>query len=134
MQDMTALEIIRLIMPEMKDVDDATIEKFIELYRPLVSEKKFRHQYEHGVALLVGHKLKLLGYGENPINSEINASAVTGIASVSEGNTSISFDASANAIAATDPASAEYAKTIYGLQFLALRRQMVLTICIDGVM
>ena len=56
---MTALEIIRLTMPEFEKVKDEELEKWISLFRPLVSRVKFKSQYEQAVALLVGHKLKL---------------------------------------------------------------------------
>lgn len=129
---MTALEIIRLTMPEFKPVTDVDAEKWIGLHRSLVSEKQFGDQYEHAVALITAHKMKLSGLGESSVAGlNLNTVAANGLASVSEGNTSISFDTAMSSTAATDPESAEYAKTTYGLQYLALRQKMVIPIMLD---
>lgn len=129
---MKALEIIRLTMPEFKEIDDVTIEKWISLVRPLVSDVKFKSQYEHAVALMAGHKMKLSGYGDGLAGTDLTLVSTAGLASVSEGETSISFDSSANSLAASNPVDAEYVKTVYGLQFLSLRRMLVMPITIDG--
>ncbi len=131
---MTAAEIIRLTMPEFSGIAEETLEKWISLMRPLVSRVKFKHQYEYAVALLVGHKLKLSGSGsgEQDATKTVAALASNGVASVSEGESSISFDTSANSILAAGSADAEYAKTVYGQQFVSLRRQLVMSIAIDG--
>lgn len=129
---MTALEIIRLTMPEFKDVENDVLQQWISLFRPLVSDVKFKSQYEQAVALVVGHKLKLNGYGGGLAGTDLTLASTNGLASVSEGETSVSLDTSANSLIASSPADAEYAKTVYGLQFLSLRRQMVMPIAIDG--
>ena len=67
MNAMTAIEIIRLTAEEFKDVDDATLEKWLEIVRPMVSKKQFGKLYEQGLAYLVCHKLKMAGFGENPL-------------------------------------------------------------------
>ena len=84
---MEALEIIRLFGEEFKDVDDAVIEKWIELAKPLVSKKLFGDLYDQALAYLVCHKMKLAGKGENPLGS-IGSIASMGfsIGSVSEEN------------------------------------------------
>lgn len=129
---MTALEIMRLTMPEFKNIEDDVLEKWISLFRPLVSDVKFKSQYEQAVALVVGHKLKLSGYGDGIAGTDLTLASAVGAASVSEGETSVSFDTSANSMIASNPADAEYAKTVYGLQFLSLRRQLIMSIAIDG--
>ena len=63
---MTAVEIIRLIGGEFKTMDDETINKWLEVVRPMVSKKQFGKLYEHGLAYLVCHKMKMAGLGENP--------------------------------------------------------------------
>ncbi|MCD8364445.1 MAG: DUF4054 domain-containing protein [Clostridiales bacterium] len=128
----SAKEIIRLMYTEFASVDDDTLDAIIALCRPLVSKVKFKGQYEWAVALVAAHKMKLQGYGDSLIDSGVTLASANGLASVSEGNTSISFDTSTTSLASTDPETAEYAKTIYGLQFLTLRRQMVMNIVIDG--
>lgn len=131
---MSAVEIIRLTMPEFKDMDEETLEKWISLLRPLVSNVHFKSQYEHAVALVTAHKLKLAGYGADggEQTAKLTALANGGITSVSEGETSISFDTSSSSLLAAGSADAEYAKTVYGVQFLSLRRQLVMSIAIDG--
>jgi len=132
---MNATEIIRLTMPEFSDVADDKLEKWISLMRPMVSKVKFKHQYEYAVALLVAHKLKLSGYGAvgpEELSDTLAALSSNGVASVSEGETNVSFDTSANTILAAGSADAEYAKTVYGVQFVSLRRSLVMTIAIDG--
>lgn len=129
---MKALEIIRLTMPEFKGIEDETIEKWVSLIRPLVSDVKFKSQYEHAVALLAGHKMKLSGLGDGLAGTDLTLTSTAGLASVSEGETSISLDSSASSLAASNPVDAEYIKTVYGLQFLSLRRMMVMPIVIDG--
>ena len=62
---MTAVEIIRLIGGEFKTMDDETINKWLEVVRPMVSKKQFGKLYEHGLAYLVCHKMKMAGLGEN---------------------------------------------------------------------
>ena len=130
---MKAAEIIRLTMPEFKSVTDEDLEKWISLNRPLVSKVKYKSQYEQAVALLVAHKMKLTGFGENMAGADkLTVANTSGLASVSEGESGISFDTGTTSIIATDPITAEYAKTIYGIQFLSLSRQLVMSIAIDG--
>ena len=133
---MTALEIIRLTMPEFEKVKNEELEKWISLFRPLVSRVKFKSQYEQAVALLVGHKLKLAGYGTvesvGGLTTVIAALSNSGVSSVSEGETSVSMDTTAGTLLSSGSADAEFGKTVYGLQFVSLRRQMVMSIAIDG--
>lgn len=48
---MTPLEIFRLVATEFKDVDDAEVEKWVELSKPFVSKKKFGNTYNHALAV-----------------------------------------------------------------------------------
>ena len=129
---LTAPEIIRLTMPEFKEIQDEIIKKWITLYCPLVDDVKFKDMYEQAVALVVAHKMKLAGYGEKIAGTNISMNQMAGVTSVSEGETSLAFDSSANSLIASNPTDAEYAKTVYGLQFLSLRNQMIMSIVIDG--
>ncbi len=128
---MTALEIIRLTMPEFEQVQDDKVEKWITLARPLVSEEKFGQLYEQAVALLTAHKMGLSGIGGTLAGTKLSMASGQGLASVSEGETSISFDTAGTSMAATDPMAAEYAKTIYGLQYLSLCSQVIFPAVID---
>ena len=95
---MTAMEIIRLTGGEFKNVDDAIIEKMMEIVRPMVSRKQFGKLYEQGLAYLVCHKLKMAGFGES---SNLAADAELGL-------------------------------TVYGVQFLQLRRSVIVPIHCSG--
>lgn len=90
---MNAVGIIRVIGEEFNDINDTTLEKWIEIVSPMVSKKQFGKLYEQAIAYLVCHKLKLSGAGENPLG-ELGAIGVGfSIGSVSEGGSSISFGA-----------------------------------------
>lgn len=129
MAAMTAKEIIRAIGGEFKSVNDELLEKWIEIVRPMVSRKQFGNLYERGLAYLVCHKLKMAGYGENPLG-ELGAIGIGfAVGSVSEGGSSISFGANQASNLATD---AELGLTVYGVQYLQLRRMVVVPIHCSG--
>lgn len=126
---MTAIEIVQLIGAEFSEVDEDTISKWIEIVKPMVSKKQFGDLYEQAIAYLVCHKLKMAGNGQNPLG-EIGAIGVGfSIGSVSEGGTSVSFGAGQSSNLATD---AELALTSYGLQYLSLRRLVIIPIRCSG--
>ena len=127
---MSVTEVIRLIGPEFKDVEDDELSKWIELVQPMVSKKLFDDLYEQAVAYLVCHKLKIAGKGENPLG-DIGSIGSLGfsIGSVSEGGTSVSFGASQSTNLAND---AELALTTYGLQFLSIRKMVIIPIRCSG--
>ena len=127
---MSVTEVIRLIGPEFKDVEDDELSKWIELVQPMVSKKLFDDLYEQAVAYLVCHKLKIAGKGENPLgNIGSIGSLGFSIGSVSEGGTSVSFGASQSSNLAND---AELALTTYGLQFLSIRKMVIIPIRCSG--
>lgn len=127
---MSVTEVIRLIGPEFKDVEDDELSKWIELVQPMVSKKLFGDLYEQAVAYLVCHKLKIAGKGENPLG-DIGSIGSLGfsIGSVSEGGTSVSFGANQSSNLAND---AELALTTYGLQFLSIRKMVIIPIRCSG--
>jgi hypothetical protein len=124
---MDAMEIIRLTASEFVGIDDSTLMKWIELVKPMVSKKKFGKLYEQALAYLVCHKLKMAGYGENPIGKAGKIGVGFAISSVSEGGSTISYGASQSTNTSLD---AELGLTVYGTQFLQLRRQAVVPISI----
>ena len=128
---MTVLETIRLIGTEFENTDDAILEKWIELAKPLVSKKQFGKLYEQALAYLVCHKMKMAGSGANPLGDEFGNINNFGFAfsSVSEGGSSISFGASQSSNIQND---AEYGLTSYGMQYLNLRRLAIVPIRISG--
>ena len=126
---MTAIEIIRLMGGEFKSVADDVIEQWIEIVRPMVSKKQFGNLYEQGLAYLVCHKLKMAGLGDNPLG-ELGAIGLgLTVGSVSEGGSSVSFGANQSSSLAKD---AELAMTVYGVQFLQLRRSVIVPIHCGG--
>lgn len=126
---MTAIEIIRLVGAEFKEVEDTTVEKWIEVVRPMVSKKQFGKLYEQALAQLVCHKLKMAGYGENPLGELGTVGIGLTVGSVSEGGSSVSFGANAASMLVKD---AELGLTVYGAQFLSLRRMVIVPIHCGG--
>ncbi len=128
---MTAIEIIRLIGSEFDSMDDETLGKWIEITKPLVSKKQFGKLYEQALAYLVCHKMKMAGNGENPFGDQLGNINSFGFAfsSVSEGGSSISFGSSQSSNINKD---AEYGLTSYGMQYLNLRKLVVVPIHISG--
>lgn len=123
---MTTLETFRLIGKEFEEIPDDDIEEWIELVKPLISEKKFGNTYTMALALLVAHKLKMAGYGDISTGRVDDALRVS---SYSEGEVSISYSASQSGSISVD---AEYTLTSYGLQFLGIRRSKVIPIISAG--
>ena len=126
---MTAIEIIRMIGTEFAPVAEADLERWIEMVRPMVSKKQFGKLYEQAIAYLVCHKLKMAGHGENPLG-ELGAIGIGfAVGSVSEGGSSVSFGANQSSNLAAD---AELGLTVYGVQFLQLRRMVIVPIHCSG--
>lgn len=134
---MDALEIVRTVGPEFSGVDDETVERWIGLSRPLVSRKAFGSLYEQAVALLACHRMSLAGIGgdggsggaDGGAGSMLGLAGPFRVASYSEGETSVSFSSSQQTNLQAD---AEYGLTQYGLQYLTLRRGVVVPIVCSG--
>lgn len=126
---MTAIEIIRLIGTEFASVSEENLEKWIEVVRPMVSKKQFGKLYEQGIAYLVCHKLKMAGFGENPLGDIGTIGTGFAVGSVSEGGSSISFGANQASNLAAD---AELGLTVYGVQYLQLRRSVIVPLHCSG--
>lgn len=137
---MEALEIFRIVAKEFDDIPDEDvideesgkvtqrgISTFIELYSDQISEKRFGKSYQKALAYLTAHKLKMAGYGDKTTTGQI-ADALR-VSSYSEGETSISFSTNQSTNLNVD---AEYALTVYGLEFLTLRRNAVIPIISSG--
>lgn len=126
---MTVIETIRLVGSEFKDVPDAELEQWIELVSPMVGKKRFGKLYEQALAYLVCHKMKMTGKGENPLGELGTIGIGFAVGSVSEGGSSISFGANQSSNIATD---AELGLTAYGVQYLSLRRMVIVPIRCSG--
>ena len=93
-----------------------------------MSKKQFGKLYNQAKALLICHKMKMTGLGNNPMGAmgQIGNSLIA--SSVSDGGSSISF---ANAGSSNTAMNAEYGMTIYGMQYLQLLRTCVVPINIS---
>ena len=135
---MDALEIFRLVAKEFENIPDDDVrdeedkviqygvKSFLQLYSDQISEKRFGSSYQKALAYLTAHKMKMNGYGDNS-NGCIADSLRVG--SYSEGETSISYTTNQQTNLQVD---AEYALTLYGLEFLTLRRNAVIPIVSAG--
>lgn len=119
---MTALRIFRLVATEFDSLNDETIESWLELTAPLISKRVFGKLYEQALALLTAHRLKMAGYGDNELGTVGDSLRV---GSYSEGETSVSFTVNQATNLLVD---ADLVLTPYGMQYLALRRLVVIPI------
>jgi hypothetical protein len=124
---MEAFEIIRTTMKEFDEVEDDTINVYISLAEPLISERKFGKLYQQALAYLAAHRMKMLGLGTETVIGGTLGSTY-GIASVSEGGVSVSFNNSQTDVSA----DSEYSMTVYGKQYLTLRNRVIVPITING--
>lgn len=121
------LEIFRIVAAEFAAVDDATVTAWLGLTAPLVSRKRFGRVYEQALALLTAHRMKSAGVGSESgsgsgggeLDNIAGVGAAFKIASYSSGGESISFN-SGTLTAKLSP-DAEFAQTVYGVQYLSLR-------------
>ena len=125
---MDAFEIIRKTMGEFADVPDDTVQTFISLAEPLISKKRIRKLYPQALAYLAAHKMKMSGLGKTIGIGTVGDTI--GLSSVSEGETSVSFSNNQAGNTATD---SEFGLTVYGMQYLNLRKHCIVTIVSAGV-
>ncbi len=135
---MNALEIFRMVATEFGNLPDEDVvnnegkvtqygvKSFIKLYADQISEKRFGASYQKALAYLTAHKLKMNGYGDTGTGSIADSLRV---GSYSEGETSISYTTGQQTNLQVD---AEYALTVYGLEFLTLRRNAIIPIVSAG--
>lgn len=125
---MDAFEIIRVTMNEFAEVPDDTVKIFISLAEPLISKKRFGKMYQQALAYLAAHKMKMSGLGKSIGIGSIGDTI--GLSSVSEGETSVSFSNNQAGNTATD---SEFGLTVYGMQYIQLRKRCIVTIVSAGV-
>lgn len=121
---MTPVEIIKMVGTEFSGVSDDDLAKWLDLSAPLVSKEKFGKLYDQALVYLTCHRMKMAGLG---VNEEGTVGETLRVTNYSEGNRSIGFAASQGTL--TD---AELALTAYGMQFLSIRRSVVISITISG--
>lgn len=125
---MDAIDIIRTTMKEFSGVPHDTVSAFLSLAEPLISKKRFGNLYQQALAYMAAHKMKMSGLGRNIGIGTIGDTI--GLSSVSEGETSVSFSNNQAGNTATD---AEFGLTVYGMQYLQLRKRCIVTIVSAGV-
>lgn len=135
---MDALAIFRMVAAEFSDVQDEDVQdeegnvtaygvkSYMEIAKAQISKKRFGNAYEQALAYLTAHRMKMAGLG----NSEYGTVADNvHMSSFSEGESSISFSSSQATNLTVD---GELSLTSYGLQFLAIRRTMIVPILSSG--
>ncbi len=136
---MDALSIFRMVATEFADIPDDDVvdvetgkviqygvNSFLSLYADQISKRRFGSSYEKALAYLTAHKLKMNGYGDTGTGTIADSLRV---GSYSEGETSISYTTGQQTNLQVD---AEYALTVYGLEFLTLRRNAIIPIVSAG--
>lgn len=121
-----AAKIFRLVATEFVDLNDDTVVAWLELTAPLISKRVFGKLYDQALALLTAHRLKMAGYGDTSLGT---VGDTLRIGSYSEGETSIGFTVNQGTNLQVD---AELALTPYGLEYLTLRRLVVMSIRTAG--
>ena len=116
---MELLTLLRTIAPEFEELEDTTLQTWLDLTQPLVSKSAFGAAYEQAVAYLAAHR-KMAGLGESgAFGSAIDRAGVT---SYTEGSTSVSFGSGTSSAAAAD---SSLTQTPYGLEYLRLRQAII---------
>ncbi len=126
---MEAFDIIRKTMKEFSAVTDDDVKIYINLSAPLVSKKRFGNLYEQAVAYLAAHRMKMDGRGVT-VCSFGSMGNMIGISSISEGEVSVSFTNSQSSSASSS--DSELGLSVYGVQFLQLRRSCIVPILCSG--
>lgn len=123
---MSPLQAFRLLATEFISIADNVVEEWMDLTKPFVSEKRFGATYNQALALLTAHRLKMAGYGDVSTGT---IGDTLRVASYSEGETSINFNSGQSTNLMVD---GELTLTLYGLQYLALRRTRIVSIVSAG--
>lgn len=137
-----AVRIFRLVAPEFSSIPDEDyvwpdgklqygIKTYMELFADEISCRRFGKSYAKALAYMTAHRLKMMDMSDDAGSDGLGSMALgLRIASASEGETSVSFG-SGGLASSSDP-DADYALTIYGLEFLKLRRMAIIGIVSAG--
>ena len=140
---MTVIDMIRMLSAEFRDMPDEDLEMWVEFVRPMVSKKLFGNLYNQALAYLVCHKMTMSGVGAQ-LSSDGSESSFEdlkslsslgfSVKSISEAGNSISFgnDGLSLASSSGSKADADLALSPYGIQFLALKKMVIVPIRISG--
>ncbi len=122
---MDILKAFRLIAPEFDAIKDKQVKNYICLFSTMVSREKFGQQYTLAMAYYVAHKMKMHGLSGNEDDARTNAAVNMGVASYSEGGTSISYANPASS-GSTDT-DAELTLTVYGIEYMRILRSCIIS-------
>lgn len=132
-------ETIRTLFQEFSDVPDDTLDGYLEIFSPMVSKKKFGSQYHLALTYYIAHKMAVNGLGntsETLLGGMVSATdaatlGAAGVTSVKDGESAISFAVgTVNSGNGTSGSDTEYKKTVYGVQYLAIRDSCIVPITI----
>lgn len=119
-------EIVRIVAPEFQNIPDSELDNWVEIFKPYVSKKQFGNLYNQALAYLICHKMKVAGLGEDDGLGSVSDAIRVG--SYSEGSRSVSFAGLGTGGSADD----EFKLTPYGVQYVTLKRCVVVPITING--
>ena len=137
-----ALKILRIVAPEFNSIPDEDtvnedgsitygVKTYMQLWADAVSCRRFGKAYAKALAYLTAHRLKMMDMGDSAGSDGLGSMSLgLRIASASEGETSVSFGS--GGMASSQDPDADYALTIYGLEFLKLRRGAIIPIVSAG--
>ena len=121
------VDVLKLIAPEFETMSNDDILTWIDLAEPYVSKKVFANLYNQALAYLTAHLMKMSGLGDTSIGTVGDSMRV---ASVSEGNSSVSFNSS---LFSSTEGDSELNLTIYGIGFKRIRSMCVIPVVNVGV-
>ena len=131
------IAILKAIAPEYKEMGEDDLRIWVELSEPYISESKYGKLYYQALAYLTAHKLSLnapVEKKEEGGSISTSVKSTMNVASFSEGSTSISFNnPSTSSSGGSSSADAEYLQTVYGLQFMDIKKQCIVPIAIAGM-
>jgi hypothetical protein len=129
------LRILRLVAAEFNAITDEVVVSWIELTAPLISKRRFKNLWAQALALLTAHRMKMsnvgVAEGGDPLADVggIGVGNLMRVANYSEGEVSLGFNTNIGQYTETD---AELALTVYGIQYLSLRRMRIVPIVSAG--
>lgn len=128
------LAIFRIIAAEFSAISDDTVTAWIALTDPLVSNRRFKKLWAQALALLTAHRMKTASVnvvGSDPLADVggIGVGNLMRVTNYSEGGVSIGFNTN---IAQYTETNADLALTVYGIQYLSLRRMRIVPIVSAG--
>ena len=125
---MTQLEIFRKIAPEFQQISDDEVQGMLDLVGDILSKKRFGKMYDRAVALLAAHQFTLQTLIANDENAGAATSLTSGaLVSEREGDLQRSYGGTSAGSGGSDMDSL-LKKTVYGLQFLALRSMCIVPV------